>query len=144
MNSNLIGKPGQYEYQIYQTSGNTTDITNKVMLESGIAIFHETDLTYITRNKNNEFIFRDGYFNQQQGLPRLWDTDDEPGSLHEVLPHQSRRAGRGANGAVAAGLQAPAGRRPMQKLHPLEGAVFARVSRGRDTRGGGALFRQGG
>jgi hypothetical protein len=58
VNSNLIGKPGQYEYQIYQTAGNTTDITNKVMLESGIAIFHESDLTYITRNKNNEFIFQ--------------------------------------------------------------------------------------
>jgi hypothetical protein len=89
-------------------------------------------------------LMSNGHHDQQQGVPGLWYADDKPGAVHEVLSHQSRRAGRGANGAVAAGLQAPAGRRPMQKLHPLEGAVFARVSRGRDTRGGGALFRQGG
>lgn len=58
VNSNLLGKPGQYEYMVYQTSGTDTDITNKVLLESGIAIYHESDLTYITRNKNNEFIFQ--------------------------------------------------------------------------------------
>lgn len=58
INSNLLGKPGQYEYKVYQTNTNTTDITNKVLLESGIAIFHENDLTYITRNKNNEFIIQ--------------------------------------------------------------------------------------
>lgn len=58
INSNLLGKAGQYEYKVYQTNINTTDITDKVLLESGIAIYHETDLTYITRNKNNEFIIQ--------------------------------------------------------------------------------------
>lgn len=56
--ASLIPTFGQYVYEIYQTSGNTTDISNKVLLESGVAIRHESEITYTTRNKNNEFIFK--------------------------------------------------------------------------------------
>ena len=87
------------------------------------------------------FIFHDGNHNQQQSVPRLWCANDKPRSVHEVLPLQSRWAGGVEIGAVAAGLQASAGWGAMQKLHTLEGAVLARVSRGWDTRGGGALLR---
>jgi hypothetical protein len=83
----------------------------------------------------------DGHHDQQQSVPRLWCADDKPGAVHEVLPHQSRWAGGVAPGAIAPGVQAPARWGAMQKLHTLEGAVFARVSRGWDTRGGGALLR---
>jgi hypothetical protein len=89
-------------------------------------------------------LMSNGHHDQQQGVPRLWYADDKPGAVHEVLPHQSRRAGRGADGAVAAWVQASAGWRPMQKLHPLEGAVLAWVSRGWDTRGCGAVLGAGG
>lgn len=56
--SSELGNEGQYDYEVFETSEETTDITDNVLLESGIAIFHDTDLTYITRNKNNEFIFK--------------------------------------------------------------------------------------
>lgn len=56
--SSLLPLPGQYEYEVYETNELNTNIEGKNLLESGIAIFHESDLTYITRNKNNEFIFK--------------------------------------------------------------------------------------
>jgi len=73
-------------------------------------------------------LMSNGHHDQQQGVPRLWYADDKPSAVHEVLSHQSRWAGRRADGTVAARVQAPAGRRPMQELHPLEGAVLAWVS----------------
>jgi hypothetical protein len=42
-------------------------------------------------------LMSNGHHDQQQGVPGLWDADDESGALHEVLPHQSRWAGRGAD-----------------------------------------------
>ncbi len=89
-------------------------------------------------------LMSNGHHDQQQGVPGLWYADDKPGAVHEVLSHQPRWAGRGANGTAAAGLQASAGWRPMQKLHTLEGEMLAWVSRGWDTRGGGALLGAGG
>ena len=56
--SSLLPKTGQYQYEIYETTGTTTDIANKNLLESGIAIYHEAGITYTTRNKNNEFIYQ--------------------------------------------------------------------------------------
>lgn len=56
--ASLLPTPGQYVYEVYQTDGSTTDITDKVLLESGVAIRHESQITYTTRNKNNEFIFQ--------------------------------------------------------------------------------------
>lgn len=87
------------------------------------------------------FIFPNGNHDQQQSVPRLWCANDKPGAVHEVLPLQSRWARGVALGSVAPGLQAPAGWWAVQELHPLEGAVLAWVSRGWDTRGGGALLR---
>ena len=74
----------------------------------------------------------------------LWDADNESDFVYEVLSNQSCGAARGKDGAVAFELQTAGGWRPMQKLHTLEPQVFDRVSRGWDTRGGGAVFREGG
>lgn len=56
--SSLLPKTGQYDYEVYETTGTSTDITGKNLLERGIAIYHESDINYITRNKNNEFIYQ--------------------------------------------------------------------------------------
>jgi len=74
-------------------------------------------------------------------VPRLWCANDQSGVVYEVLSLQSGWTGGVALGSVAAGLQASAGWGAMQELHTLEGAMLARVSRGWDTRGGGALLR---
>jgi hypothetical protein len=74
----------------------------------------------------------------------MWCADYKPGPVCEVLSLQSCWARRVAQGTGAARVQASAGWRALQELRSLEGAVLARVSRGWDTRGGGALFRQGG
>jgi len=42
-------------------------------------------------------LMSNGHHDQQQGVSGLWDADDESGAVHEVLPHQSRWAGRGAD-----------------------------------------------
>ena len=87
------------------------------------------------------FIFHDGYHDQQQSVPRLWCANDKPRAVHEVLSLQFGRARGVATGAVAPRLQTAAGWWVMQKLHTLEGAVFAGVSRGWDTRSSDALLR---
>ena len=87
------------------------------------------------------FIFPNGNHNQQQSVPRLWCAHDKPRAVHEVLSLQFGRARGVATGAVAPGLQTAAGWRAMQKLHTLESAVLAWVSRGWDTCGGAALLR---
>ena len=56
--SSLLPKTGQYQYEIYQTTGTTTDITYKVLLESGIAIFHEASINYISKEKNNTYVYQ--------------------------------------------------------------------------------------
>jgi hypothetical protein len=89
-------------------------------------------------------LMSNGHHDQQQGVPGLWCADDKPSDVYEVLSLQSGWKGGAALGAVAPGLQASAGWGAMQKLHTLEGAVFAWVSRGWDTRGGCALLRQRG
>jgi hypothetical protein len=87
------------------------------------------------------FIFHDGHHNQQQSVPGLRYAHDKPCAVHEVLSLQFGRAGGVATGAVAPGLQTAAGWGAMQKLHTLEGAVLAWVSRRWDTCGGAALLR---
>ena len=87
------------------------------------------------------FIFHDGYYNQQQSVPRMRYAHDKPRAVHEVLSLQCGRAGGVALGSLASGVQAAARWGAMQELHTLEGAVLAWVSRGWDTRGGGALLR---
>jgi len=87
------------------------------------------------------FIFPNGHHNQQQSVPRLRYAHNKPGAVHEVLPLQFGWAGGVALGSVAPGLQASARWWAVQELHPLEGAMLAWVSRGWDTRGGGALLR---
>jgi hypothetical protein len=42
-------------------------------------------------------LMSNGNHDQQQGVPGLWYTNDKPGAVHEVLSHQSGRAGRGAD-----------------------------------------------
>jgi hypothetical protein len=56
--SSLFPSVGQYVYEVYETTGTSTDISGKNQIESGIAIRHESDITYVTRAKNNEFIFQ--------------------------------------------------------------------------------------
>jgi hypothetical protein len=56
--ASLFPSVGQYVYEVYETTGTSTDISGKNQIESGIAIRHESDITYVTRNKNNEFIFK--------------------------------------------------------------------------------------
>jgi hypothetical protein len=53
-------------------------------------------------------LMSNGHHDQQQGVPRLRYADHKSSALHEVLSHQSGWAGRGADGAAASGLQAPA------------------------------------
>jgi hypothetical protein len=42
-------------------------------------------------------LMSNGNHDQQQSVPGLWCTDNEPSDVHEVLPHQSCWAGRGAD-----------------------------------------------
>jgi len=86
------------------------------------------------------FLQTDGYFDKQQGVPGLWDANHQPGAVHEVLSLQCSRAGGRQVPAIAAELQAARRWGAMQKLHTLEAAVSAGVSRGWDTRGGGAVL----
>ena len=58
IHSNQLGTTGQYQYDVYETIGTDTDITNKNLIETGIAIYHENDLTYITKSKDNEYIYK--------------------------------------------------------------------------------------
>lgn len=58
IDTHVLGTTGQYQYDVYQTSGTDTNITGKILLETGIAIYHESALTYITKPKDNEYIYQ--------------------------------------------------------------------------------------
>jgi hypothetical protein len=90
------------------------------------------------------FIFPNGHYDQQQGVPRMWCANDKSGFVCQVLSLQSGWTRRVAQGTGVARVQTSAGWRALQELRSLEDAVLAWVSRGWDTRSSGALFRQGG
>lgn len=49
---------GQYNYEVYEVSGNTTDVDGANMLENGIMIYHEDKECYTTHTTCNEYITR--------------------------------------------------------------------------------------
>lgn len=49
---------GQYEYIVYEVTGNTTDTTDANILETGIAIYHADAICYTSHTTCNEFVVR--------------------------------------------------------------------------------------
>ena len=81
------------------------------------------------------FIFRDGYFDQQQAVPAVRQTNNQLSDVYEVLSLQCCRVTGDSHGEDSAELQAPGGWGAVSVLCALGQAVFAGTSRGWDTRG---------
>lgn len=49
---------GQYKYEVYEVSGNTTETSGANQLENGIMIYHASKECYTTHTTCNEYIVR--------------------------------------------------------------------------------------